>query len=142
MNLWLIYALLSAACASFVAIFGKIGMKDVDSDVATGLRSVAQAIFVIIVCTAIGSWSKIGSVHGKAYLMSALAGIAGGASWLFYFRALSLGDVAKVGPIDKLSMPLSILLAILILREVPPAWPNWIGIAMVSIGAMIAAHKF
>jgi transporter family protein len=135
---WLIYALLSAVAASLIPILGKVGMKGIDSNLATGVRSVAQMVFVVGVCTVMGLWSKLPSFDGKAWLMTALAGIAGGASWLFYFKAIQLGQVSKVAPLDKLSMPLSIVLAVLILRDRPGVW-NWLGIAMIAVGAYLAA---
>jgi len=135
---WLMYALLSALAASLIPIFGKVGMKDVDSNLATGVRSVAQMIFVAGVCTVMGLWSKLPSLSGKAWLMTALAGIAGGASWLFYFKAIQLGQVSKVAPIDKLSMPLAIVLAVLILRDRPSAW-NWLGVVLIAVGGYLAS---
>ena len=95
-------------------------------------------IFVAGVCTIMGLWSKLPSLTGRAWLMTALAGIAGGASWLFYFKAIQLGQVSKVAPIDKLSMPLSIILALLILRDRPGAL-NWLGVGLIAVGAYLAA---
>ncbi|HEY7088007.1 MAG TPA: EamA family transporter [Tepidisphaeraceae bacterium] len=135
---WLIYALLSAAAASLIPILGKIGMKGVDSNLATGIRSIAQMLFVVIVCTAMGLWSKLPSLNGKAWTMTALAGIAGGASWLFYFAALQVGKASQVAPIDKMSVPFAVVLALLILGERPSTW-NWFGVMLIAIGAYFAA---
>src|SRR5689334_2785759 len=110
---WLQYALLSALCASLVGIFGKVGMKGIDANLATAFRSVVQALFVLAVCTALGTWTHAGPLHAKAVLSIIAAGVAGGASWLFYFKALQAGTVAQVAPIDKLSMPLAVLLAVI-----------------------------
>jgi transporter family protein len=134
---WLTYAILSALAASLIPILGKVGMKGIDSNLATGVRSVAQMLFVLGVCTIMGLWSKLPSFNKTAWLMTALAGIAGGASWLFYFKAIQLGQVSKVAPLDKLSMPLSIVLAALILRDTPRA-VNWVGDGMNAVGAYLA----
>jgi transporter family protein len=135
---WLIYAILSALAAAVIPILGKVGMKGVDSNLATGVRSVAQMIFVVIVCTVMGLWAKLPTVSGKAWAATALAGVAGGASWLFYFAALQAGKASQVAPIDKMSMPLAIILAVLILGE-RPSGLNWLGVALIVAGAYLAA---
>jgi transporter family protein len=136
---WLIYAILSALCAASINILGKLGLKDVNSDLATALRSVVQAAFVVAICAIEGVFRHVEQLHGngKAYMSILLAGVMGGLSWIFVFRALQLADVAKVAPIDKLSMPIGILLAVIVLGERPSAW-NWLGIAMVAGGAYLA----
>lgn len=138
---WLIYAALSALCASFVGIFGKLGMKDIDSNLATAVRSVVMTILLLLFCTTLGLWSKVSTLwHGRALTMIALSGAAGALSWIFYFKAIQLGDVSKVAPIDKLSMPVAIVLAVLLLGERPAAI-NWVGIALIVCGAYLAAMK-
>ena len=136
---WLYYALLAAACAASINVFGKIGMQGLDSDLSTAVRSIVQAVFVVLFATAIGSWSKLPDLHARplAILMVILCGIAGGLSWIFAFRALKLADVSQIAPIDKLSMPLGILLAVLILHE-RPSWINWTGILLIAVGAYLA----
>lgn len=134
---WLFYALLSALAAAFVGIFGKLGMKEVDSTLATAARSVVMTAFLLAVCTVMGSWSKLSTLSGRAMGMIALSGLAGALSWLFYFRALQLGTVSQVAPIDKLSMPLTVLLALLFLAE-RPTTVNWIGIGLIAAGAYLA----
>ena len=138
---WLPFALLAAACAASINVFGKIGMRGVDADVATAVRSVVQATFVVGFVAVLGSWSKIGQLTTRpvAMAMVALSGVAGGLSWIFAFRALRLADASQVAPIDKLSMPLGVLLAVLILRERPTA-TNWAGIALIAAGAYLAAR--
>jgi len=135
---WLVYALLSALAASFVAIFGKVGMKQVDSNLATAVRSVVMTLFLVAVCSVMGLWSKLGTISGKAIGMIVLSGVAGAVSWLFYFRAIQLGTVSQVAPIDKLSMPLAVLLAVLLLGDRPTGW-NWLGVALIAIGGYFAA---
>jgi len=136
---WLAYALLSAAFAALVGIFGKLGMKEIDSTLATSIRSVVMTLFLLGVCTALNLWSKLNSLHPKAFGMIALSGVAGALSWLFYFKAIQVGTVSQVAPIDKLSMPLAVLLAVLILGD-RPTGVNWLGIAMIAAGAYLAAR--
>lgn len=138
MSQWFLYALLAAACAAFVGIFGKVGMQGIDSTLATAVRSVVMTAFLLATCTVIGVWNRIPSLHSKALGMIVLSGVAGAASWLFYFRAIQVGTVSQVAPIDKLSMPLAVLLAVLILGERPSA-ANWFGIALIACGAYFAA---
>jgi transporter family protein len=136
---WLLYALLSAGFAALVGILAKIGMKDVDSNLATAVRSVVMTVFLVGVCTFTGVWSKLESLHGKAVTMIILSGVAGALSWLFYFKAIQVGSIAQVAPIDKLSMPLAVVLAVLVLGERPSA-TNWTGIALIAVGAYLAAR--
>jgi transporter family protein len=134
---WLLYAILSALAASLVAIFAKLGMEKVDSTFATTIRSIVMTVLLLITCTVLGVWSKVPDLKGRPLLMIVLSGAAGAASWLFYFRAVQLGEVSKVAPIDKLSMPLAIVLAVLILGE-RPTLVNWLGVALIVAGAYLA----
>ena len=118
---WLIYALLSALFAGLVGIFGKIGMRDVDSTLATGARSVIMAVILSVVVLWRGNLSDAKSIGSRAWLFIALAGFAGAASWLCYFRALQVGEASRVAPIDKLSVVATLLLAVLFLGERPTA---------------------
>jgi len=135
---WLVYAILSAAAASLVGIFGKIGMAQVDSTLATGIRSIIMTIFLVGVCSMAGVWSKVHTVSSRSLLMIVLSGLAGAVSWLFYFRAIQLGPVSQVAPIDKLSMPLTVILAMLLLRERPGVW-NLFGVVLIVAGAYLAS---
>jgi len=140
---WLIYAILAAACASCVPIFAKLGMREIDDNLATAIRSVVMTLFVFGICTALGVWSKLHSLHVRALAMIALSGVAGASSWLFYFKAIHWGKVSQVAPIDKLSMPIAIVLAMLVLGDRPSRW-NWLGIALIAGGAYLATlspHK-
>src|SRR5437773_7279345 len=136
---WLIYALAAAFCASIINILGKVGLKGVDPDLATAIRSIVQAAFVVGLCIVVGVWKNLHQLHGntKAYASIIACGIAGGLSWIFAFRAIALADVTKVAPIDKLSMPFGIILAVLLLSERPSAL-NWLGIVMITVGAYLA----
>lgn len=135
---WLLYAVLSAISASFVPIFGKIGMKEIDSNLATAVRSVVMTLFLVSVCTALRAWSHVTSLHGKAIAMIVLSGVAGAISWLFYFRAVQIGPVSQIAPIDKLSMPLAVILAVLLLGD-RPGLVNWLGVLLIVAGGYLAA---
>jgi len=135
---WLGYALLSAVAAAFVGIFGKLGMNKMDSSFATAVRSVVMTLFLLGVVTTMGLWDKTRELQGRAVLSIVLSGIAGAVSWLFYFKAIQVGTVSKVAPIDKLSMPLAVMLAVLILGEKPTV-VNWLGILLIAGGAYLAA---
>ena len=139
---WLIYALLGAVAAAIIAPLGKKGTEGLDSNVVTAVRSVFQALVVVIVVTVMGLWSNLKHFQPRSFGFAAIAGLAGGLSWLFMFKALASpgGEVSKVAPIDKLSMPLSIVLAVLILQE-RPSGLNWAGIALMAVGAYMVAHK-
>jgi transporter family protein len=97
-----------------------------------------MTLFLAGFCTLSGNWSKASSLHPRALGMIALSGIAGAVSWLFYFKAIQVGTVAQVAPIDKLSMPLAIILAVFLLGE-RPSGINWVGIALIAAGAYLAA---
>jgi transporter family protein len=137
---WLLYALAAAVCASLINVLAKLGMKGVDKDLATAVRSVVQALFVVGFASVIGVFKNVGQLHGRAMWSIVATGVCGGLSWIFVFRALQIADVAKVAPIDKLSMPLGIVLAVIFLRE-RPTGINWLGIAMISCGAYLATMK-
>lgn len=135
-NKWLLYAGLSAVFASLVAIFGKIGLDNLDSTVATSIRSFVMAAFFIVVLITSGLWTKIGEVRGSALIWISLSGLAGAISWLFYFRAIQLGSVTKVIPIDKMSIPLTILFSVIFLHEkFSPR--HWLGVVILVSGALM-----
>ena len=137
---WLLYAIGAAVAASLINIFAKLGMKDVDKDLATEVRSVVQALFVVGFAAIVGVMRNFGQIHGKAAASIILTGVCGGLSWIFVFRAIQLADVSKVAPIDKLSMPLGIVLAVIFLQERPSAI-NWLGIVLITGGAYLATMK-
>lgn len=138
---WLVYALISAASASLVAIFGKVGLSganSVDSTVATAIRSVVMSGFLISVLIFSGLGVKVFAVRGWPLFWIAASGFAGAISWLFYFKAIQIGSVSKIAPIDKLSMPLAVVLAVLVLNE-KYSKLNWLGLFLIVIGAFLAA---
>lgn len=140
MQPWLVYALLAAFTAALVSIFGKVGMKDVNSDLATAARSVVQATFVVIFAISVGRLQHLGSLAERplAVTMVILSGVAGGLSWIFSFRALQLAAVSQVSPVDKLSVPIAILLSVMLLGD-RPSGLNWVGIVLIVGGVYLTS---
>lgn len=114
---WIIYAFLSAVFAAATAILAKIGVKDVDSNLATAIRTVVIFVFAWGIVFFQNSQKDISSISRVSLLFLILSGIATGLSWIFYFKALQIGDASKVVPIDKLSLVLTIILAATVLKE-------------------------
>lgn len=143
MPAWLLYAVLSAIAAAAVGILGKVGMQGANSTLATLFRSGIMTAFLLAVSFPLKAWAGLHTISPRAMLIMALSGVAGALSWLFYFKALSLTDVWRVAPIDKLSMPIAVLLAVAFLGERPGGW-GWLGIALIVIGVgftLIPASK-
>lgn len=135
---WLTFALLSALFAALTAILAKIGVKDVNSNLATAIRTIIILIFAWGIVLFQGTWKQIGSIPSFSLIFLILSGIATGLSWLFYFRALQLGQASQVTPIDKLSLVITIVLAAVILKEkVTPQ--ILIGSVLMSVGAVMVA---
>ena len=137
---WLIYALLSALCAAFVSIFGKVGLTGLDSSAATAVRAAIMALFLMGVVVAEGHTTDLPQVFAdkKALAFVALSGIAGALSWLFYFMALKEGEVTQVAPIDKLSVVFAVVLAVVIFGE-KVSLAHGIAIAMIAAGGVLLA---
>lgn len=137
---WLLFAILSAVSAAFVSIFGKIGLQDIDSNTATAIRAVIMTLFLFGVVTIQGNLGRIPEIIGdkKALLYITLSGAAGATSWLFYFLALKSGKVSQVAPIDKLSVVIAALLAVLFLAE-KISLLNGIGIFLITLGVILTA---
>lgn len=135
---WIIYALLSAVFAALVAVFGKIGLKGLDSTLATTIRSIVMAVFLVVVSFSLGKFSFLGVFTSKAVIFIILSGIAGALSWLFYFLAIKLGTVSSVVAIDRTSVIFAFILAVLFLSEAF-TWQKAIGAALVAIGAILMA---
>ena len=116
---WIIYALLSALFAAFVSVFGKMGLTGIDSNVATAVRAVIMALFLIGVICFQGNIGRVQEIFSdkRSLLFIVLSGIAGALSWLFYFMALKHGKVSQVAPIDKLSVAFAVILSIVVLNE-------------------------
>jgi transporter family protein len=137
---WQIWALLSASFAALTAIFAKIGVENVDSDFATFVRTIVILLALGAILAATGKFQAPGSVSARTYLFLALSGLATGASWICYFRALKLGDASRVAPIDKLSVVLVAVFAVAFLGE-RLSGPNWLGILFIGAGAVLVAYK-
>jgi len=137
---WLIFALLSAFFAALVAIFGKVGLQNLDTNTATAIRAVVMTIFLFVIIALQGKLSQISTIMScnKAVLFIILSGVSGGLSWLFYFYAIKLGDVNKVVPIDRLSIIFAVLLAFIFLGE-KITIKVAIGAALIAIGAIFVA---
>ncbi len=133
---WLIYALLSALFAALTAILAKIGIKNVDSNLATAIRTLVILFFAWGIVFFQGTFSQISSLSTFSVVFLILSGIATGLSWLFYFRALQLGNASQVAPIDRLSLVITILLAAVILREKVTA-QTMLGALIMVVGAIL-----
>ena len=137
---WVYWAILSAVFAALTAIFAKIGIKGVDSDLATLVRT---AIILVVLSAFVwfaGKWSNPFMLPSKTWLFLGLSGLATGASWVCYFRALQMGEASKVAPIDKLSLVLVAVFAVVFLGE-RPSIREWTGIIMVAGGVLVLALK-
>lgn len=137
---WPIWALLSAGFAALTAIFAKVGIENVNSDFATFIRTIVILLAAGMMVYITGSWQEPSSVSTKSWLFLVLSGLATGASWICYFRALKLGDAARVAPIDKLSVVFVSVFAVLFLGE-HLTLPNWLGVVLIGVGAIMVAYK-
>ena len=137
---WLPWALLSAVFAALTAIFAKLGLQQVDADLAMLLRTVAIVAVLGLFVAATGKWSNPLALPGKTLLWLLLSALATGASWLCYFRALQRGPAAQVAPADKLSVVLVAVFAVAFLHE-RLAWREWLGVAMIGGGVLLMALK-
>lgn len=138
MSGWLFWAVLSAVFAALTAIFAKVGVSGIDSDLATWIRTLVIACILGAIVWFTGKMRGFSEISGRSMLFLVLSALATGASWLCYFRALSLGDAARVAPIDKLSVVLVAVFAALLLGEsLPPL--GWIGVALIAAGAVLVA---
>jgi transporter family protein len=135
---WFYWALLSAVFAALTAIFAKIGIKGVDSDLATLIRTVIITLALSCFVWFAGKWSNPFLLSSKTWLFLGLSGLATGISWVCYFRALQLGEASKVAPVDKFSLVLVAIFAFMFLGE-RPALQEWIGILLVAGGVLILA---
>jgi transporter family protein len=135
---WIVFASLSAIFAALTSILAKIGIKDLNSNLATAIRTTVILIFTWGIAFFQGATKEIGNISKTTLLFLVLSGIATGLSWLFYFRAIQLGEVSKVMPIDKLSLVIAIILAAIFLKE-GLNLPTIIGAVMMTAGAIIIA---
>jgi len=137
---WQMWAVLSAVFAALTAIFAKVGVEDINPDLATFIRTAIVLASFAVLLFATGQFSAPGPISVKTWTFLVLSGLATGASWLCYFRALKLGPATLVAPIDKLSVVLVALFAFVFLGERPSA-TGWLGIALIAAGAVLLAVK-
>jgi transporter family protein len=137
---WLPWAILSAVFAALTAIFGKIGVEAVNSDFATLIRTVVILFVLSAMLLATGQFQPLSGIARKTYLFLILSGLATGASWLCYYRALKIGQASQVAPVDKLSVLLVAVFAAVFLGERLSA-RNWLGVALIGVGTVLVAVK-
>ena len=137
---WFVWALASAVFAALTAIFAKIGIEGVNSDLATLIRTVVILAVLGAFVYLTGKWSNPAQLSARTWIFLILSGLATGASWVCYFRALKLGDASQVAPVDKLSLVLVAIFAFAFLGE-RPSLREWLGIAMVGAGVVVLALK-
>jgi transporter family protein len=133
---WLIYGVLSAFLASLVAILGKVGIKGIDSNVATAVRAVVMAAATLLFITFTGTIGQIREISFKPLLFIILSGLAGAASWMFYFGALQNAAASKVAPIDRLSIVFTLILAAVFLKE-KVTWGIAAGCVLIVVGSIL-----
>jgi bacterial/archaeal transporter family protein len=133
---WFVWALLSAGFAALTAIFAKVGLDKIDADFATLVRTVVILLVLAVFVVAAGKWHDPRTLSIKAVGFLVLSGLATGASWVCYFRALKVGDAAKVAPVDKLSVVLVAIFAAVFLHE-RPSLGGWLGISLVGAGVAL-----
>ena len=139
--MWIVTAILSAIFAGITAILAKCGIKKTDSDIATAIRTVIVLIFSLCITFIVGSYREVNELGTKTLIFLILSGISTGASWICYFKALSMGDVNKVVPIDKSSTVISVLLAMIVLQETNNLIIKLIGTALLAIGIFLMIEK-
>ncbi|MDD1498100.1 MAG: EamA family transporter [Agrobacterium cavarae] len=137
---WQVWALLSAAFAALTAIFAKIGIENVNSDFATFIRTIVILLAAGLMVYVTGNWQSPATITPRTWLFLILSGLATGASWICYFRALKIGDAARVAPIDKLSVVFVAVFAVLFLGE-RLSLPNWLGVVLIACGAVLVAYR-
>ncbi|AOR81236.1 MULTISPECIES: EamA family transporter [Alphaproteobacteria] len=137
---WQFWALASAAFAALTAIFAKIGVENVGSDFATFIRTIVILAVLAAILAVTRQFQALSSISGRSYTFLILSGMATGGSWICYFRALKLGDAARVAPIDKLSVVLVAIFGVIFLGE-HLSLPNWAGVALIAAGAVLVAYK-
>ena len=137
---WQFWAVLSAVFAALTAIFAKVGVENVNSDLATLIRTIIVVCVLSLIVYGTGQFQNPAQISGRTYLFLLLSGLGTGGSWLCYFRALKLGNAAQVAPIDKMSVVLVAIFGVVFLGEkLSPV--NWLGVALVACGALLVALR-
>jgi transporter family protein len=137
---WFFWAAMSAIFAALTAIFAKIGLQHIDSDMATWVRTVIIIGVLSLFIWFTGKWINPLALTGKTWLFLGLSGVATGVSWVCYFRALQIGEASQVAPVDKMSVVLVAIFAVIFLGE-RPAIKDWFGIGLVSLGVLVLALR-
>ena len=135
---WQLWAVLSAIFAALTAIFAKVGVANINSDLATFIRTCVILLTLALIVYATGQFQNPTSISPRTYLFLVLSGLATGASWLCYFRALKLGNASQIAPVDKLSVVLVAIFGALLLSE-KVTMLNWLGVALIALGAVLVA---
>lgn len=135
---WQFWAFLSAVFAALTAIFGKVGVAGVNSDLATLIRTVVIIVVLAGIVAATGQWQSPSTISAKTWIFLGLSGLATGASWICYYRALKLGEASRVAPIDKLSIVMVAIFAALFLGE-KLSLAAWAGVGLIGAGAILVA---
>lgn len=135
-SLWVVYALLSALFAALTSILAKIGINGVDSNLATAIRTVVVLVMAWGLVFMTGVQKQISNIGARSWLFLVLSGIATGLSWLFYYRALQMGDASRVVPIDKSSVVISMMLAFVVLKE-QLTWQSIVGGLLITAGTFV-----
>lgn len=137
---WFYWALASAFFAALTAIFAKAGLQGIDSDFATFIRTLVIVAALAMFLSYTHKWQDMGSLSAKNWTFLILSGLATGASWLAYFKALQMGEASKVAPVDKFSIVLVAFMAVLFLKE-RPSVQEWLGIGLITAGVLVLALK-
>ncbi len=137
---WQFWAVLSAIFAALTAIFAKVGVETVNSDFATFIRTVVILAVLAAILFATGQFQPLTSISSRTYAFLGLSGLATGASWICYFRALKLGQAAQVAPIDKLSVVFVAVFGVMFLGE-RLSGANWLGVGLIAVGAILVAYR-
>ncbi|QBF28602.1 EamA family transporter [Pseudomonas tructae] len=137
---WTFWAVLSAIFAALTAIFAKVGISGINADFATLLRTVVVLVSLALIVYATGQYQSLSAISARSYLFLVLSGLATGASWICYFRALQLGQASQVAPVDKLSVVLVAVLGVTLLGERLDL-RQWAGISLVTLGVVMLAWR-
>ena len=137
---WQFWAVLSAVFAALTAIFAKVGVENINSDLATFIRTIVVIVTLAFLLLATGEFHSPGSISARSYLFLLLSGLGTGASWLCYFRALKIGQAGQVAPIDKLSVVVVAVFGVVFLGERLTVL-NWLGVALIAVGAILVAYR-
>jgi len=135
-NMWIVFALLSAFFAAVTSIFAKMGIEGINSNLATAIRTVVVLIMAWVIVFITGTQSQVSSINTKSWIFLTISGLATGFSWLFYYKALQIGQASKVVPIDKFSVVISMILAFVILKEAVTV-KTIIGGVFITIGTFV-----